>query len=98
MEGEETRELPISIWDTMGWAEDAYAMGELNVLLDGHLCDRFPLQTNGVGDISWRARECWLCAGGQRPYSLFVFGLCNVPRPEAHRAIDARLQDKAYAR
>jgi hypothetical protein len=41
-------ELPISIWDTMGWAEDAYAMGELNVLLNGSLCDRFPLQSSGV--------------------------------------------------
>jgi hypothetical protein len=45
--------LPISIWDTMGWAENVYAMGELNVLLDGHLDDRFPLKSTGVRRMWW---------------------------------------------
>ena len=72
IEGEETRELPIALWDTMGWAENAYAMGELNVLLDGHLGDRFPLETSGVS-----CSQGVLLAASAALYLTFPF--CSVP-------------------
>ena len=101
MEGEETRELPISIWDTMGWAEDAYSMGELNVLLDGHLGDRFPLQTNGV---SWRGLFFPRSSLQRAALPFTFFGLLLFlavllrSHSEAHRGDDARLQDEPHTR
>jgi hypothetical protein len=36
-------ELPIVVWDSMGYRDDAYKNGELGFILDGHLPNRFPL-------------------------------------------------------
>lgn len=36
-------ELPMILWDSMGWAEGAYKGGEINFMLDGNLPNRFPL-------------------------------------------------------
>jgi hypothetical protein len=58
-------QLPISVWDTMGWAENVYAMGGLNLLLDGHLDDRFPLKSTGVRRMWW-TEVGWLFSGCRR--------------------------------
>lgn len=36
-------QLPLVIWDLMGYTASSYKTGELNFILDGHLPNRFPL-------------------------------------------------------